>query len=163
MRLKPTSFQYLKSRLEGFVFDPTKHWSEYPCIEWERRRSEHGYGIFTHQSRGNLAHRVAYNLIRGSIPDDLEIDHLCRNKPCFCPAHLEAVTHIENLRRAPDWTEFHSRKTHCPQGHPYTAENTRMYQGRRFCRECGRDAERKYKLRLKMEKQKGLTVHSKSV
>jgi hypothetical protein len=163
MRSKPTSFQHLKSRLEGFVFDPTKHWSEYPCMVWERRKHTHGYGIFTHETKGHYTHRVAYEFTREPIPGHLEIDHLCRNKACFNPQHLEVVTPQENLRRCPEWTEFHSRKTHCPKGHPYSPENTRMYQERRFCRECGRDAERKYKLRLKMEKQKGLTVNSKSV
>ena len=81
------------------------------------------------------AHRVAYELVKGKIPAGLELDHLCRNRICCNPAHLEAVTGRENsLRGVSPWAK-NACATHCPRGHPYDAENTyvlsvKMVQGR---------------------------------
>jgi hypothetical protein len=66
------------------------------CWVWQGRTDELGYGRLG-QSR--LAHRAYYRMLRGPIPDDLELDHLCRNPTCVNPAHMEPVTHAENLRR----------------------------------------------------------------
>ena len=82
-----------------------------------------------------MAHRFAYELLVGPIPDDLELDHLCRNTCCVNPEHLEAVTHLENMRRR------HLREaTHCAQGHPYDEENTGWRDGgkHRYCKACNR-------------------------
>lgn len=88
-----------------------------------------------------LAHRFFYEHFIGEIPEGLEIDHLCHNTICVNPAHLEAVTHSENLRREHAFRP----KTHCPQGHEYTPENTyKTPSGKRQCRICGRTAVRKY-------------------
>lgn len=76
------------------------------------------------------AHRVAYAHLVGPIPDGMQLDHLCRNRTCVNPDHLEPVSAQENVRRA------RALVTACPQGHPYDATNTRMYQGRRYCRAC---------------------------
>jgi hypothetical protein len=109
------------------------------------------YGTFHVVGRRNpqKAHRVAYELFVGPIPEGLHIDHLCRVQLCVNPAHLEAVTPAENVRR--EYAAVlhpNSRKTHCPHGHPYDAANTRivMRRGRpgRFCRTCHRaDANRR--------------------
>lgn len=66
------------------------------CVEWQGPSRGHGYG---HVGRHGSAHRLAYRLFVGEIPAGLEIDHLCRNRACIKPAHLEAVTHLENMRR----------------------------------------------------------------
>lgn len=88
------------------------------------------YGSFDNQ----CAHRVAYELLVGLIPDGLELDHLCRNPACVNPAHLEPVTHAENMRRGE-----RAMKTHCPQGHAYDEANTyRIRSGGRQCRTCVR-------------------------
>lgn len=89
-----------------------------------------GYG----QIRQTTAHRYFWETIRGPIPAGLQLDHLCRNKRCVNPSHLEPVTHDENQRRRAVLI------THCPQGHEYTPENTviKIRDGRekRSCRAC---------------------------
>lgn len=70
------------------------------CIEFTGARTPRGYGTVTLPVyRVTLAHRAAYEMVRGPIPDGLELDHLCLNPPCVNPAHLEPVTHLENVRR----------------------------------------------------------------
>lgn len=123
-----TGLDYVKLLLKGFVFDPTKHWTEYPCMLWERKTDERGYGRFKRNWKSIRAHQVAYEIVRGTVPSGLELDHLCRTPACFCPAHLEAVTHQENIRRSPIM---------------YEESNTRFRQnGNRICRQCHRDQEK---------------------
>ena len=88
--------------------------------------------------RMELAHRVMYEYKYGPIPDGLEYDHLCRNKPCFDPDHGEPVTHSTNVMRSPLGTPAIRRAwTHCPQGHPFDEANTYIRpNGRRGCRAC---------------------------
>jgi hypothetical protein len=66
------------------------------CWEWLQNFNADGYGIY---KRNHQAHRVVYELLVAPIPEGLEIDHLCRNRRCVNPAHLEPVTHLENIRR----------------------------------------------------------------
>jgi hypothetical protein len=107
-----------------------------------------GYGRIGWDGRLWLTHRVTYTLMVGPIPDDLEIDHLCKNKPCCNPAHLEAVTRSENLRRGTQGDHlaaFELAKTHCPARHPYDAANTYFTpRGHRQCRICKAEANRRY-------------------
>jgi len=116
-----------------------------PCWLWIATRYNNGYGRFAldHQ-RNALAHRVAYVLLFGPFPEGLELDHLCRVRHCVKavadqhgPAHLEPVTHRENLLRGNGVGRFHAAKTHCPKGHPYSGSNL-FYDadGGRRCRAC---------------------------
>jgi hypothetical protein len=93
------------------------------------------------------AHRWSYTLLVEPIPEGLEIDHLCRNPACVNPDHLEPVTTAENLRRAVPFRRP-DMFTHCPNGHPWTAETLRIsVQGRRTCRICNREAVARSKAR----------------
>jgi hypothetical protein len=118
------------------------------CWEWTASRKNTGYGQFM-KTTGNLvlAHRLAYELVHGSVPEGLHLDHLCRNRGCVNPAHLEPVTNRENTVRGMAGEVNAARmlaKTACKYGHPYTEANTRITpQGWRACRACARaDAQR---------------------
>lgn len=104
------------------------------CWLWMGRPAQAGYGRFSWRRVVRLAHRVSFELVKGPIPEGLEIDHLCGNPPCVNPEHLEAVDHQTNMARSRA-----ARKTACAQGHPYTLENTFIRRnGSRYCRACAR-------------------------
>src|SRR5882757_1653346 len=115
------------------------------CWPWLGDVAIVGYGRFSLDSQRLYAHRIAYELIKGPIPAGLQIDHLCRNRVCCNPSHLEAVTQQENLRRGNGIAAIHAHKTHCPQGHPYSGENLKINKtnGGRICAECHRNHRRK--------------------
>lgn len=120
----------------------SRHITPAGCWEWTRSRKPNGYGEIGIAGRARLVHRVAYTELVGPIPDGLDLDHLCRNRACFNPAHLEPVTRSENLRRGvgPAITRArHAAVTTCPQGHPYDDRNTGYkVDGARRCRACAR-------------------------
>jgi hypothetical protein len=128
------------------------------CWEWEGGHNQYGYGCFSNEElRPVLAHRWAYEQFEGSIPEGLQIDHLCRNRNCVNPRHMEPVGLDENLRRG-DRSNQHGKRqkyrTHCPNGHEYTAENTiRKAYGIRTCRTCKELADERTKLRLREKRQ----------
>jgi len=118
------------------------------CWEWDGAHTD-GYGKVWSPSDDRLVyvHRIMWEGLVGPIPEGLEIDHLCRNTGCSNPDHLEPVTRRENIRRGigADVARRRMRaKTHCPQGHPYSEENTYRYGRSRRCRACNRDAQRRY-------------------
>jgi hypothetical protein len=108
------------------------------CWVWAGRQTVKGYGTISFFSSPYRAHRVAYELLVGPIPDGLVIDHLCRNRLCVNPDHLEPVTIKENVMRGVGLTARLASATHCVNGHEFTPENTGINAGHRFCRECNR-------------------------
>jgi len=122
--------------------------SDTDCWEFQGCRLKSGYGRVGWNGRLWLTHRITYTFLVGDIPDDLEIDHLCKNKPCCNPEHLEPVTRSENIRRGTQWhhtVERESSKTRCPRGHQYDQINTYITaKGHRQCRLCKRIAGQKY-------------------
>lgn len=106
------------------------------CWLWLGARDRHGYA----RCGGELMHRWCYEESVGLIPPGLDLDHLCRNRLCVNPAHMEPVTHGENMRRAPlhSFAATNAAKTRCIQGHAFTPENTGRERGRRYCKTCNR-------------------------
>ena len=112
------------------------------CWLWVAHRDKLGYGRFTVSTaqRAQFAHRVAYELFVGPIPEGLELDHLCRNPSCVNPEHLEAVPHRENLMRSESISAVNARKTRCPQGHAYDKTTP---SGLRRCSTCDTASEKR--------------------
>lgn len=111
------------------------------CWLWTQPLNGDGYGHFHLNGREVPAHCASFVLFVGSIPNGLEIDHLCRLRHCVNPKHLEAVPHRENVQRGGNTV-----KAHCIHGHPYDESNTRVDRlGYRYCKACARVATRKYR------------------
>ena len=112
------------------------------CWPWTGyTRKNNGYGNFGVNGITYYTHRLAYELINGSIPEGLTIDHLCRRRDCVNPAHLEAVTLRTNILRSPtSAAAINARKTHCKYGHLLTGSNLATWntRGDRVCKKCER-------------------------
>lgn len=123
------------------------------CWEWPGYvNDDSGYGRVWDGTETDAAHRWVYSMLRGVIPAARDLDHLCRNRRCVNPWHLEPVTRRENLLRSPiTRASINAAKTHCPRGHEYTPENTRVRiaRGTRECRTCERERARAKKALVK--------------
>lgn len=121
------------------------------CWVWTAAVNSKGYGIFSVDGSGRLAHRISYERGMGPIPEGLQIDHLCRNKLCVRPAHLEPVTNEENSRRR--WETY----TVCGKGHELTPDNVRIHRRTngpetKECRTCTVARSQAYRDRAKAAK-----------
>lgn len=99
------------------------------CWVWLASKNTKGYGKFSSNGVPVMAHRFSWEQVNGEIPRELVVNHLCENKPCVRPDHLELITNAENLRYSgvgQKNAEHHKSKTHCRNGHEYTKETTRQ-------------------------------------
>lgn len=145
--------------IKARIFEKVEMVTECGCWIWMGALTTKNYGEMRFRDSPGpelfLVHRIAFFLFRGAIPEELELDHLCRTTVCVNPWHLEPVTHEENMRRGRVGWNFRE-VTHCPQGHAYDGNNLivkRKAKGRtsRVCREC-----RKVQRRNRWERVKGL-------
>jgi hypothetical protein len=113
------------------------------CWNWTGHTGKTGYGNFWLSNRQILAHRASYAMAGLVIPDDAQLDHLCRNRACVRPDHLEPVTARENTLRSAGVSAQFARRDACGNGHPYDEANTaRRKDGGRVCRQCKRETAR---------------------
>jgi hypothetical protein len=127
----------LRTCLRKFLDRIENYSSEDDCWIWKAARNWQGYGYFRFGGRMWAAHRWSYWLKYGSLTPSLELDHLCKNKSCVNPLHLEEVDKPTNALRG---DLFNRNKTHCKRGHEFTEANTYYYQkgagSMRTCKAC---------------------------
>jgi hypothetical protein len=125
---------------EKIVVDPGT-----ACWVWCASTRGGGYGSVRHDGRTRPAHRVAYELLVADVPEHLHLDHLCRNRACSNPAHLEVVTEKVNILRGVGPTAQNAAKTHCIHGHEFAGGNLGVYaSGKRYCKACKVETDRRY-------------------
>lgn len=144
-----------KKRSEEFKFDHNgiaakltseiKVDPEAGCWEWQGMLNKDGYGLMSVSGLNRTVHRLSYLIFNGEIDSHFQIDHLCRNRRCINPKHLDAVLQMENLRRGFGLAGVNIRKQRCPSGHAYSPENTYVNpkSGHRKCLTCQREASKR--------------------
>jgi hypothetical protein len=160
--LSDSSFCVMFQGRKALQVDINRFWSktrrEGECLIWCGQIMWKGYGVFSLRRHPVRAHRFAYTIIKGVIPDGLDVDHACHNRStclggnnclhrrCVEPIHLELATAKENvLNSLVTPARINADKTHCPKGHSYSGENLFVRKNRqRECRECGRAEARAY-------------------
>ena len=134
----------------GRYDDPRRFWDRVcigdACWEWHGGvRNAQGYGGFNWNGKKQMAHRVAWQLWVGPIPEGMSVLHRCDNRLCVRPDHLFLGTHLDNMRDAVAKQRTRRfRITHCLRGHEYTSDNTRWQSGQRVCIACARRRGREY-------------------
>ncbi len=137
---------------------PTRFWSKvafipfHECWEWTDTPARNGYGILKVNYKRILAHRLSYMLHYGAIPKGLMVRHVCDNRLCVRPEHLELGTALDNMRDKIDRGRAHwLTVTHCPKKHPYSGENLVGKPGARRCRTCKNATQRAYTARKRQK------------
>lgn len=106
------------------------------CLIWTGGLFRNGYGSLYVNGRAVKAHRFAYELLVRPVPAGMQLDHLCRNRACVAPSHLQPVTQRENILRGRSFSAINARKTHCDRGHDLSLTGRRTSVGGRACRVC---------------------------
>jgi hypothetical protein len=113
--------------------------NENGCWEFTGRINKKGYGRFSLNGKVTLAHTASYRIHKGVIKNGYTVDHLCRNRKCVNPDHLEAVPHRVNLERGNTSTAYSKIRTHCKNGHLLNAQNIFLNEGKVKCKICNRN------------------------
>ena len=130
-------------------------WRDVPCKLWPRSLNSNGYGTVTLSGgRNTTAQRWIWEKHNGPVPEGMEVDHLCDERACWEILHLQLLTHQENVLKGTSPAAEAARQTHCAQGHPFDAENTRWNRRssgktQRVCRICAAEASRKHRQRMR--------------
>jgi hypothetical protein len=148
--------QYTFSSAKEHLLSHVEMITESGCWIWMGSLAQ-GYGRIMIGGKGRGAHVVAYELFVGSVPDGLELDHLCRVRCCCNPWHLEPVTHLENVRRGIAGWNF--AREMCPRGHAYEGSNIMIVRRKgvivgKFCRACKKVQSREGKRRQREDPEK---------
>lgn len=122
------------------------------CWAWTAGKSNKGYAYFSVNGKAKQAYKIAYEWEKGSVPDGLHLDHLCRTHECVRPDHLEPVTQRENTLRGETIFAAHAKKTTCSKGHPYDSKTPK---GGRYCSICQRASVYRRRAELKQQKERG--------
>ena len=115
------------------------------CWEWKGTKDRKGYGQFTVNKKHFFAHRWAYEALVGPIAEGMVVDHLCRNRACCNPSHMEIVTPVENVKRGEGITAQNSRKDKCQCGQPYFIAHRKDGRSYRYCRACKNEYQRRWR------------------
>jgi hypothetical protein len=119
------------------------------CWLWLRYQNRQGYGVVSINNRATRAHRVVYEVVHGTIPNGLVIDHICNTPSCVNPDHLRAITSVANTLRGTSKHAINKRKTVCREGHPLVSANNPRRPAERTCHICRRAYNRAYHRRRK--------------
>lgn len=123
------------------------------CWNWTAATDRDGYGVWSVRHGKTLkqyrSHRLSYLFANEKLDETLTIDHLCKNKKCVNPDHLEQVSAIENIRRS---ESFHGTKSHCKNGHEFNELNTRLNGTFRICRTCHNESSLRSYNKMKVNK-----------
>ena len=111
------------------------------CWLWTFAPNSAGYGNISYQDKRMGAHRASHISFNGAIPESYDVHHVCNNRICVNPAHLEAVTHSVNMKAQ----KPRKRKAECVNGHSLTLENVYEWKGNRGCRTCRTSAWKRYR------------------
>lgn len=137
-KLNSAEFQRIFSKVK---INPARIYLNTPCWEWTGSRSRDGYAQASFRGIQQKVHRITYAVFVKRIPTGRMrgvLDHMCDNKSCINPVHLEFKSNRDNVLRGNGMSAQYARRTHCGNGHPLSGENLRMVKGARHCITCKR-------------------------
>lgn len=143
IKIQRAAIEKMQEALYPRFWSKVKVLKKNQCWEWSSYIAPNGYGFMSVNNKPKTAHRIAYEYANGEIPKGLWIDHKCRNRKCVNPNHLRAVTpKINAIENSVSTAAINAKKTHCPSGHEYSEDNTkikfnhRLGRPQRRCKVC---------------------------